>query len=81
MKCAVIHNHEVIDVSIGVNVGRTHHYAVALDNAGKERREREPPQDGAKPRHLSKPREGALPGNLAGDLRSLNTRLMEDLRQ
>lgn len=35
-RCAMIKDHETIDVLIGVDVGKSDHHAVALNKAGKK---------------------------------------------
>lgn len=50
----MIHNHESIDVFIGVDVGKTNHHAVALNRAGKKLLDKALPQDEAKLKNLIK---------------------------
>lgn len=45
---ALINNHELIDVFIGVDVGKTDHHAVALNREGKKLLDKALPQDEAK---------------------------------
>ena len=48
LRCAVIKDHETIDVFIGVDVGKFNHHAVALNRAGKPLLNKALPQDEAK---------------------------------
>ena len=48
----MIHDHESIDVFIGVDVGKTNHHAVALKRAGKKLLDKALPQDETKLRDI-----------------------------
>lgn len=50
----MIHNHDSIDVFIGVDVGKSDHHAVALNKAGKKLLDKALPQDEAKLKALIK---------------------------
>jgi hypothetical protein len=50
----MIHNHDSIDVFIGVDVGKSTHHAVALNKAGKKPLDKALPQDEAKLKSLIK---------------------------
>jgi hypothetical protein len=54
MRCTIIHNHDSIDVFFGVDVGKSNHHAVALDNSGKKLLDKALPQDEAMLKSLSK---------------------------
>jgi hypothetical protein len=58
----VIIEHHLVDVFIGVDVGRSNHHAVALDRYGKILLDKALPQDEAKLREIivSLARQGAL---------------------
>jgi hypothetical protein len=48
----LIKEHELVDVFIGVDVGKSNHHAVALDRTGKKLLDRALPQDEAKLRAI-----------------------------
>lgn len=51
-RFALIKDHELVDVFIGVDVGKSNHHAVALDRTGKKLLDRALPQDEAKLRAI-----------------------------
>ncbi|QCB97360.1 IS110 family transposase [Arthrobacter sp. PAMC25564] len=52
MEVAVIKDHHLVDVFIGVDVGKTNHHAVALNREGKKLLDKALPQDEAKLRSI-----------------------------
>ena len=48
----MIKDHELVDVFIGVDVGKSNHHAVALDRTGKKLLDRALPQDEEKLRAI-----------------------------
>ncbi|MHA7299578.1 IS110 family transposase, partial [Pseudarthrobacter sp. MDT3-1] len=47
-RFALIKDHELVDIFIGVDVGKSNHHAVAIDRQGKKILDRALPQDEAK---------------------------------